>query len=167
MDIRKQLEFAHRGEVTKRFHTVRTIGQNTVGEHSFSVVWLIYLLTGGTASAKLLMAGATHDLAEHVAGDMPSPSKRALGIGAELNELEEKMLEDHGLLFPISKKEQRTLKLADMFSGMLFCVSERSLGNKNIEEIYARFHSYVLELCPVEREAEVLSIIGAKWEDVL
>lgn len=165
MTLKERLNFAHNGEMTKRFHTVRTIGQNTVGEHSFSVVWLLHLLTDGAASANLLMSAVAHDLAEHVAGDMPSPSKRALGIGEELNAMEERLLDAHGFLFSITEQEQRLLKMADMFSGMLFCVTERAFGNRYISEVYYRFHDYVMELSPEGREAETLAAINDKWAE--
>ena len=165
-DLSQTLDFIYRGEATKRFHTVRTLQTDSVASHSFSVVYFLHLLTEGTASAKLLMAGLTHDLAEHVAGDMPSPSKRALGIGAELNAMEEGLLETHGLHFLLSKKDTRTLKLADMMSGLLFCVTERALGNKLIDEVYARFHAYISELVPTGVELEVLNALVTRWEGV-
>jgi 5'-deoxynucleotidase YfbR-like HD superfamily hydrolase len=166
VDLKSQINFIHAGEATKRFHTVRTIKENTVAGHSFTVIWLLYLLTEGSASSRLIMAGAAHDLAEHIAGDMPSPSKRALDIGRDVDDLETSLLEEHGFDFPLSKKDRRLLKMADRMAGALFCVEERSMGNVNVAGPFNNFMDYARELQPVGVESEMLDIIALKWKEV-
>ena len=167
-DLWKTLAFICTGERTKRFHTKDTIKTNTVAEHSFSVIWLIHQLTKGKASNNLIMAGASHDLAEHVTGDMPGHTKRALGeLGARLTELEESLLLDHDMFFPISNEEQRILSMADYMSGMLFCCIERSLGNKTLDKVYATWHSYVMQLTPTGVELTILEFIQSRWQEAI
>lgn len=153
--MKAMVEFIARGGSVRRFHTVRTISPNTVAEHSFGVVWFLWLLTGGQCRAKLLMAGASHDLAEQTVGDVPSPAKRALGIGHDLDELETRILADHGVAFTLTPEEARTLKLADCLDGLLYCAQERKQGNRWVDEIADKYAEYLTEMNPqgVEREA--------------
>jgi 5'-deoxynucleotidase YfbR-like HD superfamily hydrolase len=94
------------------------------------------------------MAGLSHDLGEQVIGDIPSPTKRLIGdLGMRaLNDLEDQTLSETGLLFSLTEEEQNLLKLADCLDGMLFCISERRLGNRNVVEIFGRFCSYARQL---------------------
>lgn len=144
------------GEVT-RYHTVRNIQNETVGHHSFGVAMYCYLMT--RPSTNLLMAALTHDLAEHQTGDIPSPSKKAYGIGEQVNALEEKLLRSVGLEFELTIDERRTLKLADIFQGMSFCLRELQLGNRNIETIYKRYASYAEDFVLVGDEQILYNVI--------
>ena len=145
-DIRKTLAFVYNGGSVKRFHTVSTIVQDTDARHSYGVAWLIWMLSDGLATGRLLMAGLAHDLAEQQVGDVPSPAKRALGIGKGLDDLEDAILGKNGVLFALSEAEARILKLADCFDGMLFCIQERFLGNKNTDIVFRRYTDYVMSM---------------------
>jgi 5'-deoxynucleotidase YfbR-like HD superfamily hydrolase len=124
-------------------------------------VWLLWLLTEGMASNALLMAGIVHDLAEHVVGDMPAPTKRKLDGAIE--QIEEELLDKHGLMLPLYEAESRLLNLADIYSSMFFCVSERALGNQQIAVIYDQYLAYVKDLNPYGIEQEILNCIDVKW----
>lgn len=164
--LRQQIDFIHAGEGTKRYHTVRTIKDQTVGAHSFSVIWLVYMLTSGNADVHLLMAGAVHDLAENFAGDMPSPAKRVLDIGEAVARLEGQLLREHSLNFLLSPADVRILKMADRMSGILFCIEERTMGNVGITTCFNNFLAYIRELQPVGIEAEILEVLVNKWWEV-
>lgn len=163
--MKKMVEFISNGGDVRRFHTVNTIGTNTVAEHSFGVVWIIWLLTGGQCRPKLLMAGAAHDLAEQVVGDVPSPAKRALGIGQDIDELETKILADHGTAFVLTPEEARTLKLADCLDGLLFCAKERSQGNRRIDGVADKYAEYIAEMNPCGVERDVFDAVKSILED--
>lgn len=160
-ELIKQVNFIRKGGATKRYHTIHTIGENTVAHHSFGVACLIWLLDP-TAETRLIMAGLAHDLAEQVTGDISSPTKRRFPELAEMVQLmEDEILESQGMFFQLSKEEQRTLKLADCMDGMLYCIGEYELGNRTIIEVYNRYVSYVTAMQPIEREWEVFQAIRA------
>lgn len=153
-----QLNFVYNGGLSKRYHTVETLKEQNIAEHSFGVAWLCELLTQGQASKDLIMAAMAHDLAEHIVGDIPSPIKRELGtVGKSAFErLEHGYLKTAGLYSyeeNISYAEALTLKLADMMDGMMFCLREKRLGNKGVDIVFERFTSYAGELLE-KRESE-------------
>jgi len=155
--MKDQVAFITAGSEVKRYHTVRTIQEETVGHHSFGVAMYCYLLC--KPSANLLIAALLHDLAEHVTGDLPSPAKRAYGIGDQVNELEARLLRDVGFEIELNEAEKRTLKLADIFQGMSFCVREIQLGNTLMKTIFNRYASYAEEKVLVGEERVLFNTI--------
>lgn len=136
------------GTAVKRFHTIPTVTENTVGQHSHGVAMLCLILTNGNPSAALLMKALTHDLAEQYTGDVPSPAKRALGVRKEFGEIEERLLDTVGFSIEVSDHEELVLKLADCADGMLFCARERMYGNKSkmIKCAYKNYGTYVNDI---------------------
>jgi len=163
-----QRNFIFNGGYSTRYHTAEVHFRQTIADHSFGVAWLCELLTEGTASKDLIMAALAHDLAEHMVGDIPSPAKRALGVGAQFDEYELAHLKANGLsnyAASLMPAELDVLKYADMIEGMHFCLRERRLGNVNVDVIFGRFLSYVHQLVlsrnPTgEVELRVQSICG-------
>lgn len=136
------------GSAVRRFHTMCTVTENTVGQHSHGVAMFCMLLEDGNPSAALLMKALTHDLAEQYTGDVPSPAKRALGIRKEFGEVEEQLLATVEFSIEITEREEKVLKLADCADGMLFCARERTLGNKSkmIKAAYKFYNSAVITI---------------------
>ena len=161
--MKEQLQFITAGSEVKRYHTVRTLQEETVSHHSFGVAMYCYLL--GYPSAELLIAALTHDLAEHQLGDIPSPAKRQYGIGDQVNALEERLLRDVGFDFTLSESEKRTLKLADIFQGMSFCLREIQLGNSGMRGIFQRYASYADEKVLVGDEKKLYNTIMEFYND--
>jgi 5'-deoxynucleotidase YfbR-like HD superfamily hydrolase len=146
-DIFQQLMFVLQGGSVRRFHTVATVKDITVATHQHNVAHLCFLLTGiYVCTTRLLMAALSHDLAETVAGDIPSPTKRLLRVDQMLNTLEKSVLKDNGYEFELTEQERRILKLADLMAGMLECIHERQLGNRNVELPFLRFDNYIRNL---------------------
>jgi 5'-deoxynucleotidase YfbR-like HD superfamily hydrolase len=144
-----QRSFIFDGGYSTRFHTVDVHNRQDIASHSFGVAWYCEGLSGGEASKDLIMAALSHDLAEHIVGDVPSPAKRSLGLSKQFQTLEDKYLAENGLMKyfdNLSENDNRILKYADMLEGMTFCLRERRLGNRNVEVVYQRFSSYILEL---------------------
>ena len=136
------IKFITSGAAVKRYHTVTTLTQETVGHHSH-VVAMFTLLLKPDASRSLLMAALFHDLAEHQTGDIPSPSKREFGIGNKIEILEHELMASVGIIMPkLSDEEARILKLADIMQGLFFCVRESYLGNRLMDEIGERYFKY-------------------------
>jgi len=156
-----QLNFIRRGGLVKRYHTVNTINPNTVAHHSFGVAWLVHLLTDG-CSYDLIIAALAHDLAEQVTGDISSPTKRRFPVMAEMvQQMEDEILESHGMFVQLTAADQRILKMADCLDGMLFCINEIELGNAAVIEVYNRYQNYVQELKPLGREWFVFQAVRA------
>lgn len=158
--MRKRIDFIVAGAETERYHTVRTLQTETVGHHSHGVAILTHLLGG---SPEAVVAALTHDLAEHVLGDLPAPAKRQYGIGEQVNALEARLLQDVGLSSTLSAPDKRALKLADIFQGMLFCTRERELGNTSMSVVYHRYKSYALAFVLVGAEQEMFNAIEERY----
>ena len=176
----EQLDFIRNGGETRRFHTVPVLRSQTVAEHSFHVTMLLFTLYGQSdpgISIPLLLAGLTHDLAEHIVGDLPAPAKRNMGERLELKgtqtfrsawgDMENELLDGVGLAWEheLSVEQLRMLKVADAMEGMLYCVRERAMGNRLIVPCYMNFHSYVTELLSnaTVEEAEHFAYVESQW----
>jgi len=157
--VKTTLEFIASGANVSRYHTVTTVRSESVGHHSHGVALLATLLNP-LASRALLLSALYHDLAEHQTGDIPSPAKRAYGIGEQVAQLECRLLRDAGIPMPeLTPEDERTLSLADIAQGALYCVSEMNLGNKGARVIYDRYMSYARSLILVGRERELFNTI--------
>lgn len=159
------LQFVRQGAEVERFHATKTLQVETVGTHSHGVAMLCYALSVGAPSVDLLMAALCHDLAEQVYGDIPAPTKRALGISEACAELEDECLAQRGLLFTLTPEEERILKLADILDGMLFCVREAQLGSRLVAGVYARYAGYFNTVAfPEDREAfSIFNELETHW----
>ena len=157
--MKDTLNFIIAGTEVTRYHTVTTLVKETVGHHSHGVAMLALLLNP-LASRQVLMAALFHDLAEHQTGDIPSPAKRQFGIGDKVDELEHRLMRAAGIVMPeLSPDDARTLKLADLAQGALFCVREISLGNSRMRTVLDRYLAYAQEMILVGRERELFNII--------
>ena len=157
--MKDTLNFIIAGSEVTRYHTVTTLVKETVGHHSHGVAMLALLLNP-LASRQVLMAALFHDLAEHQTGDIPSPAKRQFGIGDKVDELEHRLMRAAGIVMPeLSPDDARTVKLADLAQGALFCVREISLGNSRMRTVLDRYLAYAQEMILVGRERELFNII--------
>ena len=157
--MKERLDFFAAGADVLRYHTVRTLSQETVGHHSHQVA-LLCTLIDPNASRALLMAALLHDLAEQVTGDIPSPAKRQFGISDQVSSMEAKIMRSVGIDFPLlTLEEARTLKLADLAQGALFCAREISMGNSRMLPVFNRYHSYAYDMVLTGRERELFDLI--------
>lgn len=165
--LHERIKFIYDGGCVKRYHTKPTIRENTVGQHSFGVAMFCYLLAGESTTPHLLLAALSHDLAEQVTGDISSPTKRKYpDLAAKVQELEYELLGENNLFWEehaLSKEEVETLKLADCLDGMMFCISERSLGNASIADVYHRYYHYCQFHLTTPRRSEVLAAVHHLW----
>lgn len=171
-----QLDFIFDGGSSTRYHTASVQNRQSIADHSFGVAWFCELITQGKASKNLIMAALAHDLAEHMVGDIPSPAKRALNLSGQFQALEDRYLEGAGLMHYFDNlygEDAVILKISDMLEGMMFCLKERRLGNRNVEVIYGRFSSYVAQLlkentsltcCHIIEELDYK--INMQWKEV-
>ena len=162
--MKQAVEFMRNGASVKRYHTLTTLIPETVGHHSAEVAILCTLLSPN-ASANLLRAALYHDLAECVTGDLPSPAKKQYGIGEQVSALEDKLLESSGLPMPaLTAEDARTLKLADIAQGALYCCREIALGNAPLRTVFARYMSYADAFVLVGREAQLFNLIKEQYD---
>ena len=152
------LEFIRNAGETRRFHTWPVLRQQNVAEHSWHVTMLLWYIFGGQEPGirfQVLMAALTHDMAEWMVGDIPSPAKRRMSEDMGVTDfrtkwgaMEDKILADQGLDWNelLNDQERNMLKLVDSMDGALYCIRERAMGNKLIEPCYRNFISYVEEI---------------------
>lgn len=160
--MRNRIEFFLDGAETERYHTIRTLQRETVGHHSHGVAMFVVLMGGGMA---VLRAALFHDLAEHILGDLPSPAKKKYGIGEQVNELEEQLLEGVGFNVELDVRSERILKFADIFQGMSFCSREVKMGNAKLVSVFYRYKTYAEELIPCGVEREIFDAIMEIWNE--
>lgn len=163
--MQSKILFMLRGGEVSRFHTVQTLKAESVGQHSFGVAWFCHLLNPD-CSKELILAALAHDLAEQEVGDLPAPTKIKFGISESMGHVEDGILEGAGFGFELTREEKRLLKFADCFQGMLFCIRERSLGNRGVEVVFQRYREYVKERGPEDgsKAHEILWSLTSLWE---
>lgn len=167
--LQHKLQFIYRGGKTKRYHTEETIKPQNVAEHSFGVAWLTTLLMPKDKELRpeLILAALAHDLAEHKVGDVPSPTKKAHPVIGDAIDLEERrLLAQNNLSYEVKldEFELRVLKVADMCDGMMFCVNEERLGNRNIIEVWNNFNEYAASVPNLWPEAiDLIMAIKSLW----
>lgn len=157
--MKDTINFITEGADVKRYHTVRTLAEETVGHHSHGVA-MFCLLLKPEASRSLIMAALFHDLAEHKTGDIPSPAKREFDLGNKLAVLESMLMENVGIIMPnLSCEDSRVLKLADSLQGLHFSLRDAFLGNVKMYTVADRYISYINELKPTPSELEVFESV--------
>jgi 5'-deoxynucleotidase YfbR-like HD superfamily hydrolase len=172
-----QLMFLRRSGRVRRYHTEELLKPQDVAQHSYGVAWLCWQLTSGAAQADLIMHALAHDAAEHATGDIPSPTKRALGIRSEVDRIEYGLLCHNGIeLPPLAAHDEAVLKLADTLDGVLHCLHERELGNRTLTQVFANYTAYAAELIPPDcgpgdhsvmgRARQILNYAKERWNDI-
>jgi len=133
------------GGNVKRWHTVPTIQNQTVGHHSWGVAIICHVLWPN-CSRDLLVAALQHDLAEHIVGDAPFPAKRTfIKLGQALAEAERIVSVDLGLdcEYGLNISDSEKLHIADMMEVLWFALEEISMGNTEFRMIFKRGLKYL------------------------
>ena len=140
----QKVRFVERSARTQRYHSQPTLHAQSVGEHTYGVMMLIHLMTGGKASAALLTAALLHDTPECATGDVPGPVKRAADVGEAFEALESRVMAYYGIEEPkLDSAEASILKLADNLEGLSYCAFEARMGNREIQDCYMNYLAYV------------------------
>lgn len=130
-----------------RWHTEPVLHRQSVGEHTYTVMHLVLLLTDGTATKNLLVAALFHDTAEKLFGDIPSPTKSLPELRDILEAAEDAYMTAIGLPIPeLTAWEAGVLKMADVLEGGLFCAFETRRGNRDIQRGFANYLNYARRL---------------------
>jgi len=138
------VKFLRRSARVRRYHTEAMVRDQSVGEHSYGVAWLCWLLSDRDPSAGLLMHALAHDAAEHTTGDIPSPVKRGSDmVRQHFDDAEQAALTGVGIhLPPLTVEEADVLALADTLEGLLYTLEEIEMGNRNLIPIMLKFAAY-------------------------
>lgn len=128
----------------RRYHTLQTIGHQTVAEHSYFLTMILLELTQGQASCRLIKAALFHDLPEVITGDIPATAKwKSPCLVTELKAMEDEFEDEHDLFVALTDEEKLLLKFADMSELVLYSLDQLRLGNRNMLEVGMRGIDYL------------------------
>lgn len=116
----------------KRYHTQRTLRQQTLGAHSFNMLLLVDQLAP-MARKEVWQAVMHHDLPELFTGDMPAPIKR---LHPELKVIMQEAEEDLTPLYRelhLTVGEEQLVKFCDTMELTLWCLEEWQMGNRYVK----------------------------------
>ena len=152
----ERLKKIREGGYVSRYHTFQLIGGQSVAEHTFGVLCILFQLYGTTGIGMNLVVGALyHDVIEKETGDIPRTAKDKFPyIGAAIEEAEQDVHLRWNTKIDLSNEQRRRLKFADTVEGALFCIDQIRLGNKNLNKVLSRYISYSTELA--EESCEVI-----------
>ena len=150
---------------TQRYHThaADLIKTQDTAQHAYNVTWLVYILCFTRPSLNLLVHALGHDAGERWAGDLPAPTKRALGIRESFGNFEaDELSTATGLVLPgLTRSESTILKIADSLEGARFCVNEVRMGNTLPVGMLINFLSYANEAYDLYRAAQPMAPFNA------
>lgn len=152
MTEQQLLGYLVRASWVKRYHNRPLHQQDTVGRHSFMVVWLVWYLTDGSPSSTLLMAALHHDVPEAIVSDLSAPIKRIINTEAPgvLDRLESQIRDASGVpdyCGELDQHDQLIIKLADRLDGAMFTAHEVfGMGNHALLGVYQRYCEYLREM---------------------
>lgn len=120
--------------VVKRSHTLRTLFDRNVAEHSWGVAMLVrqvYAWAGLAPPSRVLLAALCHDLSELVTGDLPATAKREHpALRAAANAVTTPWEKRLGLRYELTDDEQLTLLYCDRMEFALYALEEVTAGNR-------------------------------------
>lgn len=112
-----------------RCHTTPTIHSQSVGEHTFGALNILYTIHHAP-SPQLVRALLWHDVAEAISGDVPAPAKKYVPLLRDaLDELEEKVAKEYDLHGELTPMEDQLLFYCDLMELAIFAAEEADLGN--------------------------------------
>jgi hypothetical protein len=119
----------------KRYHTQRTIREQTVGQHSFNMLTLL-MQVAPDARKEVMTAIIHHDLPELMTGDIPAPIKRLhTELAVLLEEIEDGLAPLAYDCTNMTPQEMRLIKWCDTTELVMWSLEERSMGNKCVESV--------------------------------
>jgi 5'-deoxynucleotidase YfbR-like HD superfamily hydrolase len=147
---------AREGAEVDRMHTIPTLRQYPVGQHTFNAIVIALELAQQQPVlrpdlvVKYLIA---HDLSEGYTGDIPANVKMENDGVRDLLHVIERRWTERNVPEYLKKAErnihqtERTLaKAADLLELVLFCVEEREMGNLRTTRVYNNALKYLAPL---------------------
>lgn len=166
-NIVETLLFIRNGGQVRRWHTMSTIGSESVGRHSHSVALICHFLMDQLESKHLLLAALAHDLPEQMTGDIPGNVKPLFNDNCDnrLDELERDILQVRSLLFQLNTVEENTLLLADRIDGMLFCLEEAVKGNDALAKCFRAYYNAATVISRGQKQLDIVNAIARKYDE--
>ena len=133
-EFRSLIRLYRAGGHVYRLHTVPTLLNETVAQHTFGVMSILRALYHPAwPPNRLLVRALDHDMPEQYTGDMPAPIKwKSDVIDEALKDIEADWWDEAGIVpSPLRVEEYYILKAADMLDLILKCNEELNMGNKN------------------------------------
>lgn len=140
MDIKQVLDSGH----VQRYHCATIDQKQANSSHQWEVAVILTQIYPA-ASAELLLFALTHDVAEAVTGDMPSPIKKEVPeLKRLMDELEEDYRSELGLQAEghFSEEELLAVKYADILSGIYFTTHRINCGDRGAVPIRDNWMKY-------------------------
>lgn len=136
-DIMSRLRLMRDASAIERAHIKPHLLRYSNGQHTHDLMSLLVLCWqadhgGQTPRAELLLAAHVHDMGELVTGDVPSPTKDALG--SNLHNIDSNVERWLDLKFDLTVEEARYLHAADKFELWLWCWDEHERGNRTFSD---------------------------------
>lgn len=140
----------------KRYHVRPIIGEDTVGNHTWGALVLLYKLVENP-SPEMVRYMVFHDVAEVLTGDIPADAKwRWQNLTNALCVAEAAANHELGVVLPeLTEAELRMCKAADMLDLLWFCFEQRRFGNQGLDEVWQNGLEYLETMC---RKAPVATI---------
>jgi hypothetical protein len=132
----------------KRWHTTDLPAQ-TVGHHSWGVALIVAKVypKGHDVPPRVMMAALTHDCAEHVTGDIPSPAMKAHPeLGMVLAGIERRYNVAAGIEYDLTDRERHILKWADTMECLLYAEHCSNMGIVQGHVVMHRAKAYLKDL---------------------
>jgi len=154
----RRLDILRAGASVQRYHTWRTLRQQTVGEHTHGVTTILIDITPpDLLTPALLCACAYHDISELLTGDLPSPAKREYPeLKKAAHDATTDFETDMGLIMGRSPEQQRLLRWADTMECCLWALEELYMGNRYARRIVVNAMTYMNESGMPSRNAASL-----------
>ena len=153
-----RLDILRAGGSVQRYHTWRTLRQQTVAEHTHGVMTILLEITPtNLLSPQLLAACAYHDISELLTGDLPSPAKREYPmLKAAANQATGDFETGMGLRMELTIDQQRLLSWADTMECCQWAMEELYMGNRYARRIVVNALNYLRESGPPNWKADAL-----------
>ena len=141
------------GMRVKRCHTIPIIQTHTVGDHtSQAMAYVVELLalnsepeTYYETLGRCMMHMLQHDVAEAYTGDMPADAKQEQpDLSLALGRVEQLWERAHLRSVRLTAQDRVICKAADWLQLMDFCVQERLMGNKSVDQMFHNISEYLL-----------------------
>lgn len=131
IDTNKLVIMLREASKVERYHTLPHHGSYTVGQHSFDMMSLAWVLMP-VVTRNVMLAIMFHDLPERWTGDIPGPLKESDGeFGKRLAQLEARIEASLGLKVELTEDERMWVKVLDKVECFLWCHDQINMGNQN------------------------------------
>lgn len=154
LSLVEAIKFYREGADVQRCHTIRTIGEYSVGHHSFNILAMLRLLKpNADVPIEVIYAIIDHDIPERLTGDIPAPTKwSGLVDRGALNLFEDLLISkiagksyEHSVLPTLDDgKWLPWIRGLDILELYLFTLDQIAMGNKIVDKMRIRIDQYII-----------------------